>query len=76
MPIDLAEFHNELFQDVHGRADAQGMLVEDTFFEVFTEPLVDAASWRRQIAPITHRPEESASTATGAIRSQQTAYSA
>ena len=42
MPIDLAEFHNELFQDVHGRADAQGMLVEDTFFEVFTEPLIDA----------------------------------
>ena len=42
MPIDLAEYHNELFQDVHGRADAQGMLVEDTFFEVFTEPLIDA----------------------------------
>ena len=42
MPIDLAEFHNELFQDVHSRADAQGMLVEDTFFEVFTEPLIDA----------------------------------
>ena len=42
MPIDLAEFHSELFQDVHGRADAQGMLVEDTFFEVFTEPLIDA----------------------------------
>ena len=42
MPIDLAEFHNDLFQDVHGRADAQGMLVEDTFFEVFTEPLIDA----------------------------------
>ena len=42
MPLDLAEFHNELFQDVHGRADAQGMLVEDTFFEVFTEHLIDA----------------------------------
>ena len=41
MPIDLAEFHNELFQDVHGRADAEGMLVEDTFFEVFTEHLID-----------------------------------
>ena len=42
MPIDLAEFHNELFQDVHGRADAEGMLVEDSFFEVLTDPLVDA----------------------------------
>lgn len=41
MPIDLAEFHNELFQDVHGRADADGMLVEDSFFEVFTDPLID-----------------------------------
>ena len=42
MPIDLAEFHNDLFQDVHGRADAQEMFVEETFFEVFTEPLIDA----------------------------------
>ena len=42
MPIDLAEFHNELFQDVQGRADVQGMLVEDSFFEVFADPLIDA----------------------------------
>ena len=42
MPIDLAEFHNELFQDVHGRADAKGLLVEDSFFEVFAAPLIDA----------------------------------
>ena len=42
MPIDLSEFHTEVFQDIHGRADAQGMLAEDTFFEVFCEPLIDA----------------------------------
>ncbi|WP_419838411.1 AIPR family protein [Candidatus Poriferisodalis sp.] len=42
MPIDLDEFHKEMFQDIHGRADAEGMLTEDTFFEVFTEPLIDA----------------------------------
>ncbi len=42
MPIDMDEFHKEMFQDIHGRADAEGMLTEDTFFEVFTEPLIDA----------------------------------
>ena len=42
MPIDLDEFHKEMFQDIHGRADTEGMLTEDTFFEVFTEPLIDA----------------------------------
>ena len=42
MPIELGEFHTELFQVVQGRADAQGMLAEDSFFDVFSEPLIDA----------------------------------
>ena len=42
MPIDIAEYHEELFQEVHSRADAEGRFVEDAFFDVLTEPLIDA----------------------------------
>ena len=42
MPIELADFHQELFQDVHSSADAAGLYVEDAFFEQFCAHLVDA----------------------------------
>lgn len=42
MPIDIEEYHEELFQEVHGRADAEGRFVEDAFFDVLTESLIDA----------------------------------
>ena len=42
MAVDIAEFHEELFQEIHGLADADGRFVEDAFFEVFTAALTDA----------------------------------
>ena len=42
MAIELAEYHEELFQEIHGVADADGRFAEDAFFEVFTEALTDA----------------------------------
>ena len=42
MPFDIAEYHEELFQEIHGLADAEGWFVEDAFFEVFTAALTDA----------------------------------
>ena len=39
MPIELTEYYEELFQEIHGTADADGKLVEDVFFEVFTDLL-------------------------------------
>ena len=42
MAIDIAEYHEELFQEVHSRADAEGRFVEDSFFDVLTESLIDA----------------------------------
>ena len=42
MTIDIAEYHEELFQEVHSRADAEGRFVEDAFFDVLTESLIDA----------------------------------
>ena len=42
MTIDVAEYHEELFQEVHSRADAEGRFVEDAFFDVLTESLIDA----------------------------------
>ena len=42
MTIDIAEYHEELFQEIHGRADADGRYAEDAFFDVFTESLLDA----------------------------------
>ena len=31
MAVDIAEFHEELFQEIHGLADADGRFVEDAF---------------------------------------------
>ena len=42
MALDIAEYHEELFQEIHGLADADGRFVEDAFFEVFTAALTDA----------------------------------
>ena len=42
MPIDIAEYHEELFQEIHAVADVDGMFVEDVFFDVFTKPLITA----------------------------------
>ena len=42
MAVDIAEYHEELFQEIHGLADAGGRFVEDAFFEVFTAALTDA----------------------------------
>ena len=42
MAIDLAEYHEELFQEIHAVADADGRFAEDAFFEIFTESLTDA----------------------------------
>ena len=42
MAIDIAEYHEELFQEIHSRADAEGSFVEDAFFDVLTESLIDA----------------------------------
>ena len=42
MTIDIAEYHEELFQEIHSRADADGRYAEDAFFDVLTESLIDA----------------------------------
>ena len=42
MTVDITEYHEELFQEIHGLADAGGRFVEDAFFEVFTAALTDA----------------------------------
>ena len=42
MAIDIAEYHEELFQEVHSLADAEGRFVEDAFFDVLTASLIDA----------------------------------
>ncbi len=42
MTIDIAEYHEELFQEIHSRADAEGRFAEDAFFDVLTESLIDA----------------------------------
>ena len=42
MPIELSEFYQELFQDVITSADANERYIEDAFFDVFTENLVEA----------------------------------
>lgn len=42
MKADLSEFHAELSQRIHRHADADGRFLEDTFFEVFCEQLVEA----------------------------------
>ena len=42
MTIEIAEYHEELFQEVISRADAEGRYVEDSFFDVLTQSLIDA----------------------------------
>ena len=42
MAIDVAEYHEELFQEIHALADTDGVFVEDAFFEVCTTALIDA----------------------------------
>ena len=56
MAIDIAEYHEELFQEVHSRADAEGRFVENAFFDVLTESLIDAgeietADWVHYVSP-------------------------
>ena len=42
MTIDIAEYHEELFQEIHSLADAEGRFAEDAFFDVLTASLIDA----------------------------------
>ena len=42
MTIDITEFHEELFQEIHSLADAEGRFAEDAFFDVLTTSLIDA----------------------------------
>lgn len=42
MAISLETFHRELFQDVHATADAEGQWVENAFFDLFCDYLIDA----------------------------------
>lgn len=42
MPVELEEFHEQLFQDVLSSADAGGEYLEDSFFDQFCEYLIDA----------------------------------
>ena len=42
MTIDITEFHEELFQEIHSLADAAGRFAEDAFFDVLTTSLIDA----------------------------------
>jgi hypothetical protein len=45
MPIDLQEFHRELFQEIHRSSDAEGKYVEDAFFDILCNYLVDAGEF-------------------------------
>ena len=45
MPIDLQEFHQELFQEIHRSSDVKGQYVEDAFFDIFCKHLVDAGEF-------------------------------
>lgn len=42
MPIELSDFYQEFFQQVNTSANANEHYVEDAFFELFAEHLVDA----------------------------------
>ena len=42
MAIEIDEYHEQLFQEIHGLADADGRFAEDAFFEVLTGSLIDA----------------------------------
>ena len=41
MSINMGEFYQEFFQEVHGIADAEGQLVEDAFFDQMCSHLID-----------------------------------
>lgn len=41
----VAEFHEELFQDVKNKADSEGVYKEDAFFDLITGHLIDAAEF-------------------------------
>lgn len=42
MAIELAEFYQDLFQDIQNSADAEGQFVEDEFFRIACDHLIDA----------------------------------
>ena len=42
---DINAFYEELFQDVVNMADAQGVFREDTFFDIFSDYLIDAGEF-------------------------------
>ena len=42
MPLDINEFNQDLFQDIMASADADGRYAEDSFFERFSEHLIEA----------------------------------
>src|SRR5262245_31987459 len=42
MPLELEDFHREIFQEVHASADANGRYVEDSFFDLCCNHLIDA----------------------------------
>ena len=41
----VEEFYTELFQDVTATADANGVYLEDTFFDIVTSQLIDAGEF-------------------------------
>src|SRR3954471_22422479 len=45
MSSDLEDFHAEFFQEVHNSADADGRYTEDSFFDLFSQQLVDAGEF-------------------------------
>lgn len=42
MALELEEFYQEFFQEIHGMADSEGIFTEDTFFDLFCANLVDS----------------------------------
>ncbi len=42
MPIEIGDYYGELFQEVHSTADADGLYVEDAFFDLACSQLLDA----------------------------------
>lgn len=42
MAIELKEFYQEFFQDIQNSADAEGQFVEDEFFRIACDHLIDA----------------------------------
>jgi len=41
MPTELETFHNELFQEVLNKAESEGALTDEAFFDVFSEKLME-----------------------------------